>query len=193
MTAAFTVLTVSCGLLFSNSVGLAQTSNTKSRVMTKFVCVPLGDGYATIAQRGTRKTGPIITWSSQAFGPQYTPKVRCEAVSQRLTKAVAVSGGKLNSLRMTHGVVGASPVICYTRSQSETCNANNLLLTLNQSDRGKEAEILKQLSTFSVAGSGIPVSRSEKDGRTVVRIGLEIEQALTEDNISNPVKPAPQQ
>jgi hypothetical protein len=167
---------VTSTLVLANELGLAQTKRTVAKP-TKFLCVSQGRGYATIAQRGNRRTSPLITWNSNAFGPQYTPEKRCNMVSQRLTQAVAATGGRLNTLRMTHGTVGSAPVICYIRNPEEECNSRNVLMTLSPNERGKENEILKQLTSFSVKGTGSPLTRAA-DGRTIVELGTEVENAL---------------
>ncbi|MBW4501611.1 MAG: COP23 domain-containing protein [Scytonema hyalinum WJT4-NPBG1] len=173
-------LTVSSTLLLTSELGLSQTQGAPKTDATTFQCVRQGSGYATIAQRGNRRTSPIITWNSTAFGPQYTPQKRCEAVSQRLTQAVASSGGRLSKLRITNGTLNSTPVICYITNKEEQCNSKNLLLTLNQSDRGKEEEILKQLMAFSVSGTTAPLTRGT-DNRTIIGIGDVVEKALETD------------
>ncbi|MHC5731056.1 MAG: COP23 domain-containing protein, partial [Nostoc sp.] len=79
--------------------GLAQTQPTRKADITTFQCIRQGTGYATVARRGSRQTGAMITWNSTAFGPKFTPQKRCELVSQRLSKAVISSGGKLSTLK----------------------------------------------------------------------------------------------
>lgn len=170
-------LTVSTTLLLTNEFGLSQTQTVPKTDATAFRCIRQGNGYATIAQRGYRITSPIITWNSTAFGPQYTPQKRCELVSQRLTEAVVASGGRLSKLRITHGFVNSNPVICYISNKEEKCNSKNLLLTLNQSDRGKEAEILQKLMAFSVHGTTPPLTR-DTDNRTIIGIGDAVEKAF---------------
>lgn len=170
------IFTVASTLVLTNEFGLSQTRRAVANP-TKFLCVSQGNGYATIAQRGNRRTSPLITWTSNAFGSQYTPEKRCNMVSQRLTQAVVATGGRLNTLRMTHGTVGSAPVICYIKNPEEECNSGNVLMTLNRNERGKEGEILKQLTNFSVKGTGSPLTRSA-DGRTIVELGAGVENAL---------------
>jgi hypothetical protein len=181
-TARFFVAALSISSIFlpTIQIGMSQTQPTQNTNATIFRCVSQqGGGYATIAQRGNRKTSPLITWKSTVFGPQFSPLQRCETVSERLTKAVAASGGRLNTLRMTHGMLNSYPVLCYIRNPRESCNNENILLTLNQSDRGKEPQILEQLMSFSVKGTGTPLTR-DTDGRTIVYLGLGVEEALAQ-------------
>ena len=184
-----TALSVFATLGLIGEVGLTQ--GQPAPVATTFQCVGLGQGYATIAKRGTRTTTPMITWKSTAFGPQFTPQRRCQIVSDRLTQAVAANGGKLKQLKMTYGTVNGSPTICYINSPAEKCNGTNLLLTLNQSDRGQEKLILQQLVTFSIKGGGSAVSRGPVQ-RAVVDLGLQVENALgdgggTAPSVNTPV------
>jgi hypothetical protein len=58
---------------------------------TVFHCVPFKGNYATIARRGDRVTPPLIEWTS-TLGTEWTPQRRCQEVSQRLTRAVEMTG-----------------------------------------------------------------------------------------------------
>ena len=132
----------------------------------------------------------MITWNSTAFGPDFTPHQRCKIVSQRLTQAVATHGGKVANLWMTYGTVDSSPVICYVNDpMHEYCNSQNLLLTLNQSDRGKEAQILQQLVTFGKNGTGPTLIRAGT--RTMINLGMQVDNSLEAGGAA--VSPQPQQ
>lgn len=144
---------------------------------TTFHCIASGQGYATIAKRGERITAPVITWNSNEFGTQYTPHQRCKIVSDRLTEVVAAKGGKLRNLQLTYGRVNSRPVICYVGSRSEICSRKNILMTLRESDRGKERQILEQLVTFSLKGTGTAVQQSAP--QYYAPFGEVIEQALS--------------
>lgn len=172
-----TTLFVSSTLGLTSVAGFAQSRPTRSADTTTFECVRLGSGFATIARRGNRTTSPMITWNSTAFGREFTPQRRCEIVSQRLTKAVTRSGGRLSRLRLTYGNLGTNPVICSINNQDEVCNSKNLLLTLNQADRGKEQEILTQMLSFSTKGTGSSLQR----GRFFVNFGQAADDALKAD------------
>ncbi len=172
------IFAIGSTLVLANEVGLSQTKPATNTTATKFLCVRQGTGYATIAQRNDKKT-PIITWNKK-LNSQYTPEKRCLIVSERLTKAVMTSGGRLKTLRMTHGIVNSNPVICYIRNPEEECNTENLLLTLNQSERGKEGEILKQLMKISVTANTAAITRSAQEQRTVVELGTAIEASFTQ-------------
>lgn len=167
----------------------SQNTLPSSPLTTTFQCIPMGGGYATVAQRDGRTTPPMITWNSQEFGPNFTPQQRCNIVTERLTKAVATNGGKLRNLQLTYGRIRGIPVICHVNSRTEGCNNNNLLLTLRASDRGKERLILKQLVNFSVKGSGTAVQQSAP--QDYAPIGEAIERSLEITKSIPDAKPSP--
>lgn len=154
----------------------ARSESGASAKDTTFHCIASGQGYATIAKRGERITAPVITWNSNEFGTQYTPHQRCKIVSDRLTEVVAANGGKLRNLQLTYGRVNSKPVICYVGDRNEICNRKNVLMTLRESYRGKERQILEQLVTFSLKGTGTAVQQSAP--QYYAPFGEKIEQAL---------------
>jgi hypothetical protein len=186
--------TKSLGLLFTfNSILLAPICllSTPGYALptTTFECIRQGEKYVTVARRGNRTTAPMIEWQDTSFGKKYPPQARCKIVSQRLTKAV-VSSGKLNSLDMTHGVVGATPVICYITTKNNTCNADNILFSLKESERGQEQKIIAQLLEFSKTASTPPVVRGGSSNPAVaptkvvtwgdaIERGLDLQEAGT--------------
>jgi Circadian oscillating protein COP23 len=141
---------------------------------TTFECILQGKKYVTVARRGTRTTAPMIEWKDTSFGEKYPPQARCKIVSQRLTKAVS-STGKLNSLDMTHGIVGSTPVICYVTSKSNTCNSENILFSLKESERGQEQTIISQLLEFSKTATTKPLVRG---GSTVTNPNPAVEKKI---------------
>ncbi|CAN1211239.1 hypothetical protein TUMEXPCC7403_13650 [Tumidithrix helvetica PCC 7403] len=162
---------------------------TPTPEVTTFECISMESGYATIARRGERQTPPLITWNSFELGSQYTPKVRCGIVSDRLTKVVATNGGKLKNLNLTYGRLNGESVICHVSDRNQLCNSSNLLFTLRPSDRGREREILQKLINFSVLGSGSAVQQSAALG--YAPIGEEIEKFLdAKPTESSTVKPS---
>lgn len=171
-------------LVLPSEFGLAQTQPTR----TTFHCIRQGNGYATVARRGSRQTGAMITWNSTAFGPKFTPQKRCQLVSQRLSKAVTSSGGRLSTLKLTHGIINSNPVVCYIKIRAEECNSNNLILTLNQSERGQEEQILNEFKKFSVGATSTSLSRG-KNGNTIVNIGVQIHKAFETENATEPATP----
>jgi Circadian oscillating protein COP23 len=134
----------------------------------------------TVARRGDRVTEPMITWKDKSFG-KYTPEKRCQIVSQRLTKAVAISG-KLSNLDMTSGVINSLPVICYITKKGEKCNSENILFSLKASEKGQEQTIVAGLLNFSKLGSGGGIVRGTpgQPAAAPVTYGDAIENALKE-------------
>ena len=89
-------------------------------IATTFVCgSSSGNNPATLVQIGTRTLrSPLIVWRTEHFGPHHTPQQRCQAVSTRLTNAVAQNGGRLTSLRLATGPVNQETVICVVNGRS---------------------------------------------------------------------------
>lgn len=144
---------------------------------TVFECRIKGKDFVTMAKRGSRLVGPMITWMDKSFGV-YTPQKRCEIVSQRLTKAVSNSG-TLSSLRLSNGMVNASPVICFIIKDGDTCNSENLLFTLKANEIGQEKKIIADLLDFSKLGSGKGTQRNTP--QTYETYGAAIDAALSEE------------
>jgi hypothetical protein len=55
-----------------------DTSTQVSEPPTIFKCVKQGNGWATIAKRGSLTISPLITWDTKEFGEEFTPKERCK-------------------------------------------------------------------------------------------------------------------
>lgn len=171
-------------LAFSGNLAFqaeAQTSqNTSSTPVTVFRCVPQGKAFATIAQRGTRISRPMIIWESYVFGPEYTPQQRCQNVSQRLTMAVAQNGGKLRNLLLTTGRVDGYTVVCYVNSGAPRCNRSNTLFTLKPENAQDPGAALAGLLVFGKTGSGSPLRESAggEDDDGVVDLEATVEKAF---------------
>jgi Circadian oscillating protein COP23 len=144
---------------------------------TVFECRAKGKDFVTMAKRGNRLVGPMITWTDKSFGT-YTPQKRCQIVSQRLTKAVS-SSGTLNSLRLSNGMVNNKPVICFILKNGDTCTSENLLFTLKNNEIGQEKKIIADLLDFSKLGSGKGTQR--KTTETYETYGSAIDAALSEE------------
>jgi Circadian oscillating protein COP23 len=178
------VFTVFSILSLTNELTPSQAQTT-SPTATTFHCVTLDKDYATIARRGSKQTLPMLIWKSTIFGPQFTPQLRCKIVSDRLTQAVAVNGGKLSNLILKVGPLNRNQVVCYVRSNAESCNAANLIFTLSSSDWGNEDQVLQQLRDFSKKGSGPSSIRAP----IVILLGEAIEKSLT-GAVTTPASPA---
>lgn len=170
------VLAVSSTLGLTSQLVQAESLTVANSSATTFECISSGSGFATVAKRGERVTPPLITWNSNEFGGQYKPEHRCKIVSDRLTEVVAAHGGKLRNLQLTYGRTNGRPVICYVESRHDICNRRNVLITLRQSDQGKERQILEQLVTFSLKGTGTAVQQSAP--QYYAPFGEEIERSL---------------
>jgi hypothetical protein len=177
-TILFAVAVAVSSVLAMSEQGFSQSQRNRNTEKTTFHCIRNGSGYATIARRGDAQTGAMITWNDTSFGSKFTPIVRCKEVGKRLNGAIAKSGYSLSTLKLTHGILRSNPVICYANSSLKKCDDRNLILTLNQSERGKEQEIINQLKNFSVDGTGTPVSRGV-DNRAIAEFGLQIDKAFS--------------
>lgn len=125
---------------------------------TTFNCVSYGSGFATVARRGDRTTPPIITWNT-TLG-RYTPHLRCNMVSQRLTQLVAQNGGKLKNLQLVVGSVRHQIVVCAVNSLQPSCNSSNMLFTLRPDNARRSDQVLATLNEFPVFGTGATVAES---------------------------------
>jgi hypothetical protein len=130
-----------------------------SELKTTFSCLPYGNHWATFAKRGKRQTGPMIVWKSEAFGPDITPKDRCEQVSNRFTTAVENNGGTMRNLLLTSGSVNGETVICFVNT-AEHCNSKNTLFSLKPENASHSGDVLARLLRFSQRGAGRPVFES---------------------------------
>lgn len=156
--------------------------------VTTFKCATQGRNFVTIAQRGNRTTPPIIVWKTNEFGREFTPAQRCQAVSQRLTQAVAQNGGRLTNLMLTTGSVNRQPVVCYVNG-ANVCNSRNVLFTLDRKNAQNPGEVLTRLLNFGSNGSGDPVVSVAGPQASSPYIRLEdvVNQAFESNNGGQPV------
>jgi hypothetical protein len=155
---------------------------------TTFACVndtASGGEYATVAITKKGRTPPMIVWRTYSFGSDYTPAYRCQAVSDRLNRAIAANGGKLSNLWLTTGNVNRQTVICYV-NQSERCNANNVLFTLKPENARRAGDILARLLRFSQSGSGGAIFESENAAPTRVSLEEVVNGAFESGGTANP-------
>jgi parallel beta-helix repeat protein len=150
------------------------TTNTEKPQLvantTMFNCVPLDQGYATVAQRGNQTIPqPMITWSRVDLGPDLTPQSRCAKVTDKLNKLVASNGGTLDNLNFTTGRIKGLSVICLVNGETQGCNNENLVFTLSKENAKKADQVLKSLINFSTTGTGTSVQESQ--GRTYASLG----------------------
>ncbi len=193
-----TISFFSVPIIFGNifSWGIAPSSAQPKKDITVFACIQQGENYATVAKRANRTTPPLIIWKDRSFGDKYPPKTRCEIVSGKLSKAVVEQGGRLKTLKLTHGKVGKDSVICYISHPTGSCNSKNTLLTLTANDIGKEKAIIEQLVSLKVTQE--PLSRGVSRGgdgvpenRTMASFD-EIDKSLSTDTVpETPTTPSP--
>ncbi len=124
---------------------------------TTFSCVSSGSGYATVVSKGV-KQATLITWNSTSFGPEYTPQMRCNNVSQKFQTMVNRNGGKLSNLLLTVGSINGQTVVCAVNQGQYGCNQENMLFTLNQENTKNPGSVLATLLQIGNYGSG-PVIR----------------------------------
>lgn len=173
------IVTLSSTFAFIGNPVAAQTKVAQNSFSTTFHCISTqGNVLYTVARRGNRQTEPILKWQNTAWGSKYTPKKRCDIVSQRLTRAVVKNGGKLGGLLMWYGKLNGYPILCYLRSKRERCNSDNILLTLRKSEFGQERRIINDIMTFGVGARGNTTTRSV--GADFVPLGDQIDNAFKE-------------
>lgn len=129
---------------------------------TVFKCIQQGSGWATTVEKGNITTkSPLITWDTTEFGDNYTPDKRCEIVSEKLTKAVANSGGKLDDVQLTVGLVNNRNVVCVIDNSSTECTSQNMLFTLSAQNSQTPREALATILRFNEGkATGVTISEN---------------------------------
>ena len=155
--------------------------------------------YPATMVRDRNGRTPIITWTENSrINDTWTPRKRCETVSQRFEELNRQ--GKLQALGV--GRVKNQPVICGLGLGELVCNSNNTLLTItNGTDPVK---FLHDLLNTRTSASGQPVLLNsndrgrvaipEEDSNGVVRVSIEdiINAQSTPSSNSHPPQPQPQ-
>ena len=147
-------LALSSAAMFPTQVQAQPNNQT-----TVFLCLRSGGRWVTVAQKGNRPpSAPIITWKTAVA--EYSQQDRCEAVSARLTNAVAQNGGRLSGLLLTSGRVNGQTVICFVNNQ-EHCRNDNILFTLvNPRNARNSGDVLARLLRFGKYGSGASIDEA---------------------------------
>jgi hypothetical protein len=128
---------------------------------TAFQCIPDGNNWQTIAQRGNYQ-GTLLTWKTPEFGDKFTPQERCQIVSKKLTTTVLENGGRLGNLTLTYGPVNDLTVICVVPENEGKCNDKNMLFTLSQKNAQNPSKVLADITDFTqgedktIAEGGLP-------------------------------------
>ena len=105
-----------------------------------FMCDTDNETPATVV-RTAKGNVPIIIWVSEILTDtgRITSKERCQDVSNRFEQL-----SEKNSLNfITFGLVNGLPAICSGKNDKESCNSENLLITLQKDDNPQE--ILQQM------------------------------------------------
>lgn len=155
-----------------------RPNNSSRNQTTVFRCVRSNGGFATVAERGSNRSYPMIVWQSNIFGPEYTPEVRCQTVSQRLTNAVAQNGGSLRNLLLTTGRIGNYTVVCYVNTGASTCNRSNMLFTLRPESARDPGAALASLLRFGSGAGGSTLYQSAGEENTTIDMAEAVEQAF---------------
>ena len=153
------LLTVSLATATASvAVPTFSQSATSSEDKVSFSCQEIFDPdskqivSATVAWVSQRSENvPVIYWKSELFSrAAWTPQARCEEVTPKFQ--TFYDSDRLNYL--THGKVGAYPVICATLTNNEeTCNQDNFLFSLKNDVDGQTA--LQKLINIEFRHNGI--------------------------------------
>jgi hypothetical protein len=175
MAAVFTLFGMAaCSTTTASAPG---TSTSASEPPTIFKCVKQGNGWATIAKRGSMTISPLITWDTPEFGDNYTPEQRCQKVSDKLTQFVADNGGKLGYLKLIVGSLNNLKVVCVVNDGQKICDDKNLLFTLNQKNSQKPEEVLNKI--FRVGeGDATNITIEENGGSYSILLENSVEPKL---------------
>ena len=171
----------------SNSSAVPDTDlSEETDTGTQFTCVPKNDGsVVTVGQRPGGQPIPLIIWTAASlkyFGEKYTPQVRCKIVTQKLTDAVAESGGRLKDVVLMTGRIKKNTVICVVSAKDTGCNGRNTLFTMKPENAKQADKILAQIMQISREGSAGGVIR-ETGGRVQIKLN-----DLLKNNVNSLVK-----
>lgn len=179
-------LALSGAVMFQTQVQAkpAPSRASSGNQSTVFRCVRSGRSFATIAQRGSRRSAPLITW--QRYVGEMTPQERCDLVSKKLTNAVRQNGGSLSRLMLTTGNLNNQPVICYITPRSPRCSNTNMLFTITNPESARDpGRVLASLLLFGTPGSIGSVPESVPDGEEQEEAAVDMEEVV-EQAFSSP-------
>jgi hypothetical protein len=120
----------------------AAQSSGEDYVDASFRCKKVNNQWTTVVNSSSREGDEIafILWSSNSLAKVgYNNQKRCQMVSSRLNELF--HNGQLEYI--TSGNVNGQPVICGTRSNSETCAKHTVILTLKS--RAQSSSIISHL------------------------------------------------
>lgn len=146
-----------CSLAFLLGITTAITTPSPSyaqRGTVTFSCGTFEGSPATIANHSRRGPVAVIQWRTLAFGPDFTPEVRCQKVSQRFQQTS--SNGTFNYI--VEGRLNGYPVLCASTTPPADrvidCPENRLLVTLRFSDDPQAA--IKAIAELNRASATAP-------------------------------------
>ncbi len=114
---------------------------------TKYECISQGSKLLTVAHT-PRGIIPLIEWQSTFFGAQWTPELRCKAISARFQ---AFSDQNVLGFVST-GVLNTYPIICVSEEYGD-CLSNGLLMTLEPQENSTQVlQALFNIKTPIVRG-----------------------------------------
>ena len=135
-------------VIFSLSfITFSQLDLSPAQAQTRrFSCVTT-DGIPTTVAQTARGNVPVIKWVSKEFdGAGWTPKRRCEEVSDRFQKFH--QSGELNFL--TTGKINGQQVVCVTSENGSDCRG--LLVTIRPTST--PSKTLQKLMDIRVGATG---------------------------------------
>lgn len=137
-----------------------------------FICETKDGKPATIAQHSEHGNVPIIVWETNYFSNSgYTPKQRCEEVSNRFQK---YHEQNLN-YSLTTGRKNNLPVICVAKDKGGPCSG--ILFTLRPEDNSNK--YLKQLR-LNRAGQASGGYVTQDDGSLMDSTYIKLNQLIEE-------------
>ncbi|MGK7922907.1 MAG: COP23 domain-containing protein [Trichodesmium sp.] len=117
---------------------------------------------------------PLIQWTqtgSLEFGDKYSPKVRCQAVTDRFNQHFLKGEGKPYLPPLSEGILNGMAVVCAAKAGG--CNSSNLLWTLNSNNRGTNGKILIHLVSSLKGNASNSLIIEQRDSENVKNQGDE--------------------
>lgn len=139
-------------VVIGSAIASSATAQTKNNT---YYCAQLSGDWNTFVNT-PRGRVTLINWANQ-FAPDWTPKKRCSAVSQRFQKFL--DKGNLKFIRT--GNINNQPVLCVANVRGGDCPEDNVLITLKQ--QTDPEEVLVRLVDFRRSVSGQTLTLSADD------------------------------
>ncbi|MEI6430440.1 MAG: COP23 domain-containing protein [Pseudanabaena sp. ELA607] len=164
-------------LIFSHiNPASAQSSGEEiDNIDASFLCKKVNNQWATIVNSSSRQGEdvPFIIWSSNSLAKAgYNNQKRCQMVSSRLNELF--HNGQLEYL--TTGTINGQPVICGTRSNSETCAKHTIVLTLK--NRAQSTSIIKHLFDLKRGVAVGPITQARPEDQEPIPSHLSLKDII---------------